>query len=466
MNNCCENVTDLLPRLLVVEDELSMRQLLSYIFDGENYQVTTAATGQEACRILQMQCFDIILQDVMLPDIEGLVLLNQIKQEQPKTIVIVITAVVGWKTAVEAMRLGAFDYIKKPFDNKNIRMVVQRALQYKKSLDTSLKDVYTLPNLIGNSPHMQKIQELIRRMAPTDATILVYGESGCGKELVARAIHMNSMRRENVFIPVNCGAIAESLIESELFGYVRGAFTGAVNNKKGLFEVAHCGTLFLDEIGEMSLSTQVKLLRVLEEKEFIPLGGNVPHHADVRFVSATNRNLDELVKKGDFREDLYYRMNVMPIQIPPLRERKEDIPLLAGHFLSLHASHFHKQVVRFSDAAMERVLNYDWPGNIRELGNLIQRAVLMCEGEVIETKDIAGYIPYTISTAAGIYPDLPDEGIVLDDRVAEFELFYIKKALQKTNGHMTNAAKLLHMSFRGLRYKVKKYNLKNCIKEG
>lgn len=466
MNGEQDNYNPQLPRMLIVEDEMSMRQLLNYIFRGENYQVTTAATGQEACAIMKKQTFDVVLQDVMLPDIEGLTLLTQFKNEHPQTVVIVITAIVGWKTAVEAMRLGAFDYIKKPFDNKNIRMVVQRALQYKEMAANAPKDNYERPNLIGNSPHMQAVQELIRRVAPTDATVLLHGESGCGKELVARAIHRSSMRRENVFIPVNCGAIAENLIESELFGHVKGAFTGAVNNKKGLFEVAHGGTLFLDEIGEMPLATQVKLLRVVEEKEFIPLGGNTPHHVDVRFISATNRNLDELVKKGDFREDLYYRMNVMPIYIPPLRERKEDIPLLAGHFLSLYASRFHKHVVRFSDTAMELLLASDWPGNIREMSNLIQRAVLMCESEVIDNKDLGGHLVNNVSVAANPYPDLPSAGIDLEKQIAEFEQFYITRALQRTNGHLTNAAKLLNMSFRGLRYKVKKYNLKNCLQEG
>ena len=467
MNLMNTNGTDFeIPNLLIIEDELSMRELLGYIFLSEKYSITMAASGQQAQDILQRQAFDVILQDVMLPDIDGINLLKQIKQQYPKTMVIVMTALSGWKTAVEAMRLGAFDYIRKPFDNKNIRMIVARAYYYKTVLESHGQFFSNFQTMIGNSLQMQKVQEMIRRVAPADATVIIYGESGTGKELVARTVHLNSARRENVFIPVNCGAIAESLIESELFGHVKGAFTGAVSNKKGLFEIAHEGTLFLDEIGEMSLQTQVKLLRVLEEKQFVPVGGNIPRHVDVRFVTATNRNLEEQVKKGEFREDLYYRLNVINIFLAPLRERRDDIPLLAGHFLSQHTSRFHKQVVGFTDETMQLFLSYDWPGNIRELGNLIQRAVLMCEGNLIEAKDLGGYIAHThIAEPVSGYPALPPDGMDLENKIVEFETFYIQKALEQTGGRLTQAAKLLNLSFRGLRYKVKKYRIVASLKE-
>lgn len=447
------------PKLLVIEDEQSMRDLLRYIFRGEQYFVSVAANGREAKEILQRENFDIIIQDMKLPDIDGIALLTDIKQSNLHTVVIVITALAGWKTAVEAMRLGAFDYVKKPFDNKNIRMVVARALQYKAILETMPPSSENAAQmLIGNSWQIQKIQEIIRRVAFTDATILIYGESGSGKELVARAIHRNSTRRENVFIPVNCGAIAESLIESELFGHVKGAFTDAIRDKKGLFEIANGGSLFLDEIGEMTMSTQVKILRVLEDKIFMALGGTVSRNVNVRFIAATNRNLEEHVKKGLFREDLYYRVNVIPVHIAPLRERKDDIPLLSGHFLSLHAQRFNKYVTGFSDEVMEIFLAYEWPGNVRELGNLIQRAVLLCESNIIQAKDLKSCLPYK-NPGFHIYPDLPEQGFDLDVHVEEFEKFYLKQALEKTGGHPTQAAKLLNLTFRSLRYKIKKYKL-------
>lgn len=445
--------------ILVIEDELSMRELLHYIFSSENYELTMAASGAEAEKYLDRRDFDIVIQDMKLPDIDGIVLLTRIRQSHPHSVLIVITALSGWKTAVDAMRLGAFDYIKKPFDNKNLRMVVSRALQYKEFLEKLppvTEDATCM--LIGNSLQIQKLQDLIRRVALTDTTVLICGESGSGKELVARAIHLNSTRREHVFIPVNCGAISENLIESELFGHVKGAFTDAIRDKKGLFEIANGGTLFLDEIGEMSLSTQVKLLRVLEEKSFLPLGGTVPKVVNVRFIAATNRNLEEQVQKGRFREDLYYRLNVIPIHIPPLRERKEDIPLLAGHFLSRHALRFHKTVTGFSEDVMDLFLSYDWPGNVRELDNLIQRAVLLCEDEIIQTKDLKVYLPYRKETLQE-YTDLPEEGFDLGAKVEEFEKFYIKRALERTRGHLTQAAGLLNLSFRSLRYKVKKYKI-------
>lgn len=445
-------------QILIIDDEISMRQLLKYIFRSESYQITTVGFGKEALELIEKQPFDLIIQDMMLPDIEGIDLLNQIRALQKQAMVIVITAVVGWKTAVEAMRIGAFDYIRKPFNNDNIKAVVARALKYKAVLDSMSGRTIDGIHIIGNSPQIQQVQDIIRRAAPTDSTIIIHGESGTGKELVARALHLASLRRENVFIPVNCAAISETLLESELFGHLKGSFTNAIADKKGLFEVSNNGTLFFDEIGEMSLQTQVKLLRVLEYREFVPVGGTQPMQVDVRFITATNRNLEKEIEKGDFREDLYYRLNVIPIALPPLRERKEDIPLLAGHFLALYASRLHKYVTEISEEVMQLLLNYHWPGNIRELSNLIQRAIVLCEGNIIVKEDLGNYIQIENKKKED-FTYFPPEGVNLEGKLEELEKKYIVEALKITKGSLTNAAKLLNLSFRSLRYKVKKYKL-------
>ena len=449
-------------KILIVDDELSMRQLLKCILRRDKYDITLAATANEAIEIAKKQPFDLIVQDMILPDIHGIDLLQQLKQIRPQAMIVIITAMAGWKTAVEAMRIGAFDYIRKPFDNNNIQSAVARALKQKK-----LREIMPnnggefVQNIIGNSEQVQQIQYLIRRAAPTDSTVIIYGESGTGKELVARAIHLNSFRRENVFIPVNCGAISESLMESELFGHIRGAFTSAVQDKKGLFEIADNGSMFFDEIGEMSLQTQVKLLRVLEDKQFIPLGAIKARQVDVRFITATNRDLEEQVRKGEFREDLYYRLNVISVKLSPLRERKDDIPLLAGHFLAIYSSRLHKQVTQFSDEVMEFLLNYDWPGNVRELSNVIQRAVVMCESSTISKEDLYGYMQIKEKKRKYFsYPELPAHGFLLEKELENFEKHFIEAALKRTSGNLTNAAGLLQLSFRSLRYKVKKYKIK------
>ena len=448
-------------KILIVDDERSMRQLLQCILCREKYDITLAASAKEAIEIVQSQSFDLIVQDMVLPDIHGIELLQRLKQLCPQVVIVIITAVAGWQTAVEAMRIGAFDYIRKPFDNNNIQGVVARALKYKKLRETMPNHVGEgVQNIIGNSQQVQQVQEIIRRVAPTDSTVIIYGESGTGKELVARAIHLNSFRRENVFIPVNCGAISESLMESELFGHSKGAFTSASQDKKGLFEIADNGTMFFDEIGEMSLQTQVKLLRVLEDKQFIPLGATKSRQVDVRFITATNRDLEEQLRKGEFREDLYYRLNVIAIKLSPLRERKDDIPLLAGHFLALYASRLHKQVTQFSDEVMEFLLSYDWPGNVRELSNTIQRAVVMSESSIISKKDLQGYLQLNEQKQKYFsYPELPPQGFFLEKELENFEKHFIEAALKRTNGNLTNAAALLNLSFRSLRYKVKKYKI-------
>ncbi len=448
-------------RILVIDDEHSIRELLKLILRNETYQISVAANAKESLELCQKQQPEIIIQDMMLPDMDGIELLKQIKQMLPSAIIIVITAALGWQIAVEAMRLGAFDYIRKPFDNDHIKAVISRAIKYKALRGSMTENIHpsSLQNIIGSTPSVQKIQDIIRRAAPTDSTILIHGESGTGKELVARGIHLNSLRREFVFIPVNCGALSETLMESELFGHTKGAFTGAITDKKGLFEVANHGTLFFDEIGEMSLSTQVKLLRVLEYCEFIPVGATSGKEVDVRFITATNRNLEKQIDKGEFREDLYYRLNVIPIYLPPLRERKEDIPLLAGHFLAIYSNRMRKYVTQFADDAMLLLLAYHWPGNIRELSNLIQRAVVMCESNIILKKDLEHHISIDKNKKDDVDETLLEQGIDIEKHLEEIEKKYIKRALQKTNGNLTNAAAILKMTLRSIRYKVKKYNL-------
>ncbi len=446
-------------KILVIEDEASIRELLTYLFEHEGYVVKTAATGTSGLEQLDNEEFDLIVQDMRLPDMDGISLLNTIKKNFPDALVVIITAFSHWKIAVEAMRLGAFDYVKKPFDNKNIKAVVQRALKQKSLLQYYSKSSPHCPQMVGNSTAVQKIQDLIRRVAPTDSTVLINGESGTGKELVARSIYTNSLRQGHVFIPINCGALSENLLESELFGHVKGAFTSAIRDKKGLFEVAHEGTLFFDEIGEMSLTTQAKLLRAIEDKQFIPLGDTSPKYSDVRFIAATNRDLEEMSKRGEFREDLFYRLNVIPIEVPALRYRKEDVPLLAGHLLALYASKIHKYVSGFTPEAMDLLMQYKWPGNVRELSNLIQRAVVLCEGDVIEKEHLSEYSKID-NQQQNSYVHFPDEGVDLEAKLSELEKYYVEEALKKTQGNLTQAAKLLSLTFRSLRYKVKKYEIK------
>jgi len=448
--------------VLVVDDEDGMRKVLSYILGHEGYKVQTAGTVAEALEARSREPFDVTITDLRMPDANGIELLRRIKSEDSNALVIVITAFSTWDSAVEAMRLGAFDYIKKPFDNDDIKAVVARAMEVARQLESrGPADVPAyVRSIIGASPVIQEIHNLIRRVAPTDSTILIYGESGTGKELVARALYNCSSRSEEAFIVVNCGAFTESLLESELFGHVKGAFTGAVSDKKGLLEIAHRGTFFLDEVSEMSRKTQVKFLRVLEEREFMPVGSTGTRRADVRFITATNRDLAKMVEKGEFREDLYYRLNVIPISIPPLRERKEDIPLLAGHFLARYSEEMGKNVTGISREAMNFLINYDWPGNVRELENTIQRAIALGRDSEITTEDLVIKMRTGTPAAALMTKDMPPEGIDLEARLIDLERTYILTALERTGYNVTRAAKLLNTSFRSLRYRISKLGIK------
>jgi len=448
--------------VLVVDDEEGMCEVLGYILGRAGYDVATAGGVKEALAIRGQKAFDVTITDLKMPGGGGIALLRDIKAQDANALVVMITAFSTWDSAVEAMRLGAFDYIKKPFDNEDIKAVVARAMEVSKQLKTrGPSDVPAyVRNIVGASPSILEIHNLIRRVAPTDSTILIQGESGTGKELVARAVYNCSSRSEEAFIVVNCGAFTESLLESELFGHVKGSFTGAISDKKGLLEIAHKGTFFLDEVGEMSKKTQVKFLRVLEEREFKPVGSTDTRRADVRFITATNRDLAKEVDRGEFREDLYYRLNVIPITLPPLRERKEDIPLLAGNFLARYSEEMGKNITSISQEAMTFLINYDWPGNVRELENTVQRAVALARNPQITTEDLVIKMRTGTPVATLMTQPLPPEGVDLEKRLADTERDYIVLALERTGWNVTKAAKLLNTSFRSLRYRIAKLGIK------
>ncbi|MCI0652659.1 MAG: sigma-54 dependent transcriptional regulator, partial [Planctomycetes bacterium] len=411
-------------QILVVDDEESMRVMLEIVLKNEGFSVVTASGTEEALEAISSGSPAVMIQDLCMPGMDGMVLLKRARALAPAMPVVVITAHSSWGNAVEAMRLGAFDYLRKPFDTDHIRRVVQRAVEVARNPG----DVQTACRLIvGNTPAMQRVFDLIKLVAPTDSTVLLQGESGTGKELVARSLHASSHRARRQFVAVNCSAFHENLLESELFGHLRGAFTGAVDDRKGLFETASSGTLFLDEIAEMSLSTQVRILRVLEERRVTPLGGNSEVPVDVRIIAATHKDLSVAVKDGRFREDLYYRLNVIPLDLPPLRDRKDDIPLLAGHFLARHSKAMGKPVTSLSEEARRKLMSYDWPGNVRELENVIQRHVALCESTEIHDVRLGG--ARLIEQAAPPGPsasyELPPDGIVLDDVMDEIERKYL-----------------------------------------
>lgn len=449
--------------VLVVDDEQSMREFLEIVLSNEGLEVCTASSGEEALQIIAHNPPKVFIQDLRMGGVDGMQLLEQAKQAQPGMPVVIMTAYSSWDTAVEAMRLGAFDYLKKPFDNENIRSIVQRAIH----VADNPGDPTAIERLIvGNSPPMQRLHDLIRKVAPTDSTVLIRGESGSGKELVARSVHASSHRAEKPFIAVNCSAFADTLLESELFGHVRGAYTGAVDDRKGLFEMAHGGTLFLDEVADMSATTQVKILRVLEERRLLPVGGSAEVAVDVRIIAATNRDLEQDIREQRFREDLFYRLNVIPFQLPAMRERPDDIPLLAGHFMARYAESMGKDVRRLSAKAQSELMSHPWPGNVRELQNVIQRHVALSEGDEIETLDLESHT----ESQAGAPPAggellqqyaLESDDFMLDEVMEQIERRFLASALEQTNGNLTQAAKMLGVSYRSIRYKVKKLGVRS-----
>ncbi|NOY44912.1 MAG: sigma-54-dependent Fis family transcriptional regulator [Deltaproteobacteria bacterium] len=453
------------PRILVVDDEQSMREFLAILLGREGYAVDTAADRAEAERTLTSTSYDLVITDLKLPDGTGLDVLGAARRQDPDAQVVVITAFGTAESAVEAMKAGAYDYLTKPFKADEIRLTVAKALERtalvreNRELRRRLEAVEAGGEILGRSPRMQEVFRLMERVAPTGVTVLVQGESGTGKELVARRLHALS-GRTGPFVAVNCAAIPEGLIESELFGHVKGAFTGAVADKPGLFEEATGGTLFLDEVGELPLHLQPKLLRALQEGRIKRVGGNREIPVDVRIVSATNRDLAEAVRQGQFREDLYYRLNVVALEIPPLRDRRADIPLLALHFLQKYAKAFGRPLKGFTREALDRLEAYSFPGNVRELENLVERAAALETGEFVTCDSLPPAVCTQPSGGADTLPPIPPEGLDLEGLLAEVERRYLEQALDRTGGNKTEAAKLLGVSFRSFRYRLERLGMK------
>lgn len=447
-------------KILIIEDEKNMREILKILLEGEGYDVVEAPDGRTGIEQLRKDIYDLIITDIKMPGDDGFAVLREVKEVSPETLVIMITAFGTTESAVEAMKLGAYDYIHKPFKIDEIRLVVKNALEKKRLrgevtvLREKIKTTYELGNIFYKSSKMQELLRILPRIAETNSNVLITGESGTGKEFFATALHNLSPRRENNFVAINCASLPEGLLESELFGHMKGSFTGAVSNKQGLFEVADRGTLFLDEIGDMPLSLQAKLLRVIENSTFRRLGGTTDIKVDVRLIAATNKNLNEEIKSGRFREDLFYRLNVIPVHLPPLRERREDIPLLIEYFIKKYS----KTPKKVSPEAMKVLINSPWKGNIRELENVIERLVLMTDQEEITISDIPIDIVSTPAEITGL-PELKPEGIELDRIIEEIEKRYITEALRLSGGNKTEAAKLLNITFRSLRHRLHKYGI-------
>lgn len=449
-------------RILVVDDEESMRDFLAILLRRDGYRVDTAVDGQQAVAHLREQAYDLIISDIKMPRLDGFGLLDYVNERCPGTAMIMITAFSTTEQAVEAMKKGAYDYITKPFKNDEIRLIIENALerivlrrenqQLKKELGTR----FSFANIIGKSKPMQAVYNLIEKVAASRVNVLITGESGTGKELVAKAIHYNSDRRDQAFVAINCGAIPENLLESELFGHEKGAFTGAVHQKEGLFEVASGGTLFLDEIAELPPMMQVKLLRVIQEREFRRVGGTRDLKVDVRLVAATNKDLAQAVSAEQFREDLFYRLNVIQIALPPLRERREDIPLLIRHFLAKLSGNPDLPV---PDVVMRRLLDYHWPGNIRELENSMERCVVLGRGEALGEDSLPPQIRGSVEIGERSLTALPDEGLDLDAYLGAIEKDILLKALDRTGGVRKRAAELLGITFRSIRYRLAKFGI-------
>jgi two-component system response regulator PilR (NtrC family) len=448
------------PSILVVDDERSMRDFLRIALQRTGNEVTVAESAAAAHQAVGKQEFDVVITDLKMQGGTGLDVLDAVKKRQPHTQVIVVTAFATPETAIAAMKLGAYDYLTKPFKVDEINVVVERALEKRKLLNDNLElrerlqDRFHLERIVGKSLTMQRTFELVRKVAPAKTSVLISGESGTGKELVARALHQLSGRGEAPFIAVNCGAIPESLLESELFGHVKGAFTGAIADRPGLFAAAHGGTLFLDEIGELGAQMQVKLLRVLQERKVKRVGGTQEEEFDVRVVAASNRDLEAEVERGAFRSDLYYRLNVIQLHLPPLRQRREDVPLLVEHFLRKHAASLGRSFRGIEPDAMAALCDYDYPGNVRELENLIERAATLESSDRITRASLPALAPK--KPRETIAPDELPEGFDLERAVGEYERALIDKALLKTQGVRKEAAKLLGISFRSLRYRLAK----------
>jgi two-component system, NtrC family, response regulator PilR len=458
-------------KILIIDDDLSMRELLEYMLSQEGYTVFCAQNGKDGIAMLENDNYDLLLCDIRLGDITGLDVLRASKIKNPETVVIMISAYSSAETAVEAMNLGAYDYVPKPFNTEELQETIAKALelktldQEKMNLDNELKKTIHFGKLVGNSPKMIYIYSMISQLAKTRTNVLITGESGTGKELIARAVHEQSDRHDKPFVAINCGGIPETLLESELFGHKKGSFTGATQDKKGLFEIGNKGSVFLDEIGEISIPVQVKLLRAVQEKVIKPVGGNENIHVDIRIISATNKKLEEEVIAGRFREDLFYRLNVIEIKVPPLRERKSDLKILAQHFLEKYSKDAGKKVTKISSYAIDLLNKYDFPGNIRELENLIERSVALTNTNIIlpDSLLLSVHKRRWIEGIKNRRFDLDEvaKGVSLDSILEEIERAYVKKSLECSGGNRQKAAELLDISLRSLRYRIDKLSIED-----
>ena len=452
-------------KILIVDDDPEILELIADVLRQGGYDVDEAKDGRKALRLIEDDFYDLVMTDLNLPKVDGMKVLKYVVDQSPETICIILTGYGTIRSSVEAMKIGAFDYISKPVKSDEILMVVEKALKYRQLerenilLKQQLRTKYRFENFIGDSNPIQEVFELIERVADTDSTVLITGESGTGKELIAKAIHYNSYRRENPMVVINCGAIPEELLESELFGHEKGAFTGAHKMRVGRFELANGGTIFLDEIGDMSPNLQVKLLRVLQEQKFERVGGTRTLEIDVRIIAATNQDLINGVNKGKFRQDLYYRLNVIPMKVPPLRHRKGDIPLLIDFFVKKFNKQKRKWITGFSGEAIDCLLEYSWPGNVRELENLVERVVILSDGDKIELDDVPESIKGKAGKVESIEVTIPKDGIVFEEAVEEYEKKLILQALSETNWVKTKAAKLLNINRTTLIEKMKKKHL-------
>jgi two-component system response regulator PilR (NtrC family) len=450
-------------KILIIDDEKSILHLLSVVFKKEGWKVETCLSSLNAIEVINKKDFDLIVCDIKMPQISGMEILKHVKEKKQDVPVIMMTAYGSIKQAVDALKIGAVDYVMKPFEIDELKIIVANALEQKKLrlenifLKKELRKKYSYENMVGKSKKMMEILSLIEKIATTDSTILITGESGTGKEVAAKAIHSLSPRLENQFVSINCGALPENLLESELFGHVRGSFTGAVVNKKGMFEVAQKGTLFLDEVGETSPLTQVKLLRALQEKKIRKVGGTEEIPVDVRIISASNQDLKQKIKDRKFREDLFYRLNIISFKMPSLREKKEDLPLLVTHFLKKYCERMGKEIKKISPKAMSIFESYSWPGNVRELENVIERAVVIEDSEIINENNLPKELltsPQDEELSLHLNP-----GFDLNSYLEEISQNYIKQARLESGGNLKKTASLLGISYRSLRYLIGKFHL-------
>jgi len=456
-------------KILIVDDEKSILDLLSVVFKKEGYTVETALSAKTALELIDKDAFDLLLTDIKLPQMSGMKILEYVKEKHPEMPVVMITAYGTIKQAVEALKMGAMDYVVKPFNMEELKIIIAQGLQNRKLqqenvfLKKELEEKYGMNNMVGKSKTMLEVYNLIEKIAVTDSTVLISGESGTGKEIAARAIHFHSPRRERPFVSINCGALPENLLESELFGHVRGSFTGAIANKKGMFEIAEKGTLLLDEVGEMSPWTQVKLLRTLQDRKIRRVGGTEEILVDVRILGATNQDLKKRIEEGKFREDLFYRLNVISLELPPLRKRKEDIPILVSHFLNKYCDKMGRSMKRIAPRVMKVFESYSWPGNVRELENTIERIIAIEERETITESSLPEDLISPQREQDQNYEVKP--GFDLNTTLDDISRNFVQDALRRTSGNLKETADLLGINYRSLRYLIEKLGLRSVKEE-